>query len=367
MPIFKANKKSITTAAQIIKAGGIAAFPTETVYGLGANAFDARAVRKIFALKGRPSDNPLIVHIADLEDLEKISNLQFPISNYGNPHLNSPPASRGSKEEEVITRSVIDKLTAAFWPGPLTLVLPKNKNIPNEVSAGLETVAVRMPSHRVARALIRAAGVPIAAPSANKSGCPSPTTAGHVADDFGEKLFILDGGPTEFGLESTVLDLTVDPPLILRLGAITLETIREILPEVVTRGDDGNPSTSSGNIIFKSPGMKYRHYAPRAPLFLARGENGAMVSDIQYFILSHNNLRVGVLTINEHADCFGEAAEVTSLGSRRNPEQLARNLFDSLRKFDKLNVDVIISETFSKVGIEAAIMERLEKAARSKS
>ncbi len=351
MPIVKANKKTIAQAAKIIKAGGIVAFPTETVYGLGANAFNARAVRKIFETKGRPMDNPLIVHIGEMGELNKISNFRpFGMSPAGGQFPNSKLRFAMTAEE----------LAERFWPGPLTLVLPKNKNIPDEVTAGLRTVAVRMPSHPVARALIRAAGVPIAAPSANLSGRPSPTTALHVAEDFGDGLFILDGGCAEVGLESTVLDLTVEPPIILRQGAVTLEIIQGVLPETISC--KGNFSTSAGGKV-KSPGMKYRHYAPRAPLFLAQGKGAKEeIPSIQRFLLNHKNLRVGVLTVEEHKDRYQHAWVVISLGSRRNLSEIAQNLFTSLRKFDKLNVDVIIAETFPREGIGAAIMERLEKA-----
>jgi L-threonylcarbamoyladenylate synthase len=344
MPILPANEKTIAEAARIIRGGGVAAFPTETVYGLGANAYDAQAVAKIFALKGRPSDNPLIVHIAETGDLGKISKK---LEN-----------KKTRKQEEIASsRSLLamaNALAKKFWPGPLTLVLPRNKKIPYEVTAGLETVAVRCPAHSVARDLIRAAGVPIAAPSANLSGRPSPTSAKHVAEDFGEELFILDGGEAEVGLESTVLDLTVDPPVILRRGAVTLEMLKEIIPDVAYA------EKFSGAV--KSPGQKYAHYAPRAPLFLARGSGEDMVQSIQRFILSRKNLKVGVLTVNEHADRYPRAFAVISLGPRRDLKLIARNLFTMLRKFDKLNVDVIISETFPKTDIGSAIMERLERA-----
>lgn len=336
MPIVKVNKKNIAKVAEIIKAGGVVAFPTETVYGLGANTFDAQAVKKIFALKGRPSDNPLIIHIGNLEDLGRVAELEIASS----VHL----------------LAMANTLLKRFWPGPLTLVLPKKKEVPYEVTAGLETVAVRMPSHPVASHLIHLAGVPIAAPSANKSGRPSPTSAVHVAEDFGDELFILDGGKTKIGLESTVLDLTASPPVILRAGAVTLEMILDILPDVILgKGDAEAP---------KSPGMKYRHYAPKAKLILIGGEGERVIADIQYFINSHSDLKIGVLASREYAVRYS-GARIVILGSRHRLDLCARNLFSKLREFDKLGVDVILAESFSEEGIGAALMERLKKASGS--
>lgn len=333
MAIVKADTNSIKQAAEIIKSGGVVAFPTETVYGLGANAYDRGAVKKIFELKGRPGDNPLIVHIAEVGDLYKISNIKY-----------------------LISKEVIDKLIAKFWPGPLTLILPKNKNIPSEVSAGLNTVAVRMPRHPIALALIKEAGVPIAAPSANLSGKPSPTSATHVFDDFGDKILILDGGTTEVGLESTVLDLTVSLPVILRQGGVTYEDIRKVLPDIFY-----GLHLTGGKA--KSPGMKYRHYAPKAKMFLAKAEDADAVDFINRFIVQNKDLKVGVLATDDYKNSYEGAFAVLSLGGRNDLDMCARNLFTTLRKFDSLNVDVIISEIFPEEGIGAAIMERIRKAA----
>ncbi len=330
MAIVKANQYSIKKAAEIIKSGGIAAFPTETVYGLGADAFNAEAVKKIFVAKGRPADNPLIVHIARKEDLELIVQGSF---------------STSSETNDLIKK---------FWPGPLTLVLKKKAAIPDAVSAGLDTVAVRMPDHKIARALIKAAGVPIAAPSANISGRPSPTSAQAVFEDFGDSILILDGGYTEVGVESTVLDLTMAPPEILRHGAVTLEQIVRVLGEV-------NDCVENVGHAIKSPGMQYRHYAPKAPLVLASGTGNKMLGYILEFIREHNGKKVGVLATFENAKKY-KNAKVVVLGLRHDLKGCARNLFTSLRKFDKLKVDIIIAETFSKRGLGAAIMERLRRA-----
>lgn len=329
--IVRPTKENIGRAAEIIKNGGIVAFPTETVYGLGADAFNAEAVKKIFAVKGRPVDNPLIVHIAEVGDLIKV-------------------ALRPSSGQDAF----IEKIIEAFWPGPLTLVFKKRDEIPSVVSAGLQTVAVRMPAHKVALRLIKAAGVPIAAPSANISGKPSSTTAHDVYVDFGDTIpLVLDGGRTKVGVESTVLDLTVDPPVILRQGGVTFEELREIIPNVLRSGGLG---VGSG----KAPGMRHKHYAPRAPLVLALAAR--MVQDIQRFIVENQDERVGVLATLENADSY-KGARVVVIGSRNNLAECARNLFASLRKFDKLKVDIIISEVFSREGLGSAIMERLEKAA----
>jgi len=363
MPIFKANKKNIAEAAEIIKAGGVVAFPTETVYGLGANAFDGRAVKKIFALKGRPVDNPLIVHIADLEDLRRVADTHLN-ERQGKIATESIEIASGTRNDRGLRSHLamtIQKLADKFWPGPLTLIVPKNKNIPNEVSAGLKTVAVRMPDHPVALKLIKEAGVPIAAPSANISGRPSPTNARHVADDFGEELLILDGGKARVGLESTVLDLTVSPPDILRWGAVTAEMIGEVLPNIKQKNKKTNKQKNNQEIP-KAPGMKYRHYAPEAPLTIIEGQGRQMIMDIQDFIDSHPGKKIGVLASREYAKNYKDA-DVVVLGLRKRPDLCAKNLFSSLRKFDKLGVDVILAENFPEAGIGAALMERLRKAA----
>lgn len=318
----------VAQAAHIIQSGGIVAFPTETVYGLGANAFDATAVGKIFAAKGRPTDNPVIVHIASMRDLRRVSGAVPPVAG---------------------------QLARAFWPGPLTLVVPKHANVPLVVTGGLPTVAVRMPDHAIARALIRAAGVPIAAPSANVSGKPSPTSAAHVRHDFGSRVpMVLDGGSTRVGVESTVVDCTVDPPVILRQGGVTLEALHNVVPEITVA------VTSSR----KSPGTRYRHYAPVAPLTIASSEDDETTFvEIQQFIDAHAGKRVGVLCANESATRYARAAAIVTLGSWHSLRTCARRLFAALREFDTLDVDVIISERFPEIGIGATIMDRLTRAA----
>ncbi len=319
---LKITAKSIKLAASIIKNGGLVAFPTETVYGLGANALDKKSVLKIFKVKGRPADNPLIVHIADKNEIYSLA-----------------------KKIPQVAKKLIDK----FWPGPLTLVLEKKSIVPKEVSAGGKTVAIRMPNHKIALALIRAAGMPIAAPSANISGHPSPTTAQHVAEDFEDKIdLILDGGRTSVGVESTVVDMTVFPPVVLRQGGLSLENLKKIIPEITSR-------VKKRTGIAKSPGMKYRHYAPRAPLILA-GKN------IQKFIDRQHDKKVGVLASKETASKYKGAFKIFILGSRKNPEECAWNLFTMLRRFDRFKVDIIIAEVFPEKGLFVAVMDRLRKA-----
>lgn len=328
MTIVAPTKEHILTCAQLLRTGGVVAFPTETVYGLGANAFDPQAVAYIFRLKGRPADNPLIVHIRTSQDLTLVAK-EIP--------------------------EVAERLAKAFWPGPLTLILQKKENIPPIVSGGLSTVAVRVPANRVARALIRAAGIPIAAPSANISGTPSPTTALHVAADFGNDLVILDGGETMIGLESTVLDCTVSPPTILRQGGVTLEALQRIVPEV-------RCATKLENATAKSPGMRYRHYAPKSPMIIAYGAPRVMTQWIKDYIATHQHQRVGVLGTDAFRRHYTQATAVVSLGSRRSLSKVARRLFAALREFDTLSVDVIIAESFPPSGIGGAIMERLIRA-----
>lgn len=328
--MIKANKKIIQKAAHVLRHGGLVAFPTETVYGLGANVFDARAVARIFKAKQRPSDNPLIVHVASVAAVTHLVQ-----------HI--PPVAR--------------QLMKKFWPGPLTLVLRKRSIIPRIVTAGLGTVCVRMPQHPVALAFIRAAGVPIAAPSANLSGKPSATSANAVRDDFHDAVdMILDGGKTKVGLESTVVDCTVMPPVVLRQGGTTIEALRRVVPDIVIGADHTTTR--------RSPGTRYRHYAPFAPLTIARGEIKEIAIAIQRFIDRYPQRRVGVLATKELVDRYHRAAAILVLGSRRSLTACARNLFSALRQFDKLNVDYIIAESFPLRGMGRVMMERLERAAQ---
>lgn len=341
MEIVKVNSKNpekeiIKKAAKIIQKGGLVAFPTETVYGLGANALNKKAVRKIFEVKGRPLDNPIIVHIADFKDLKKL-------------------AKKIPKKVEILSKK--------FWPGPLTLILFKKKVVPDEVTAQRKTVAIRMPKNKIALELIKMSRLPIAAPSANLAGRPSATTAEDVFDDFDKKIdLILDGGKTEIGLESTVLDLTSKTPQILRPGGISFERIKKILKNLKL-----HPSLLGKKLKgkAKSPGMKYRHYAPRAKLILVKGEIEEMKEGIKKLIKKYKKLakKIGVMATSETKDEYSGANLVISLGSRKNLRQIAKNLFRALRRFDRKGVEIILAETFPKKGMGLAIMDRIEKAA----
>ncbi|MEH7222183.1 L-threonylcarbamoyladenylate synthase [Bacillus sp. JJ1566] len=323
----------IKEAASLLQKNEVVAFPTETVYGLGANALSDEAVGKIYEAKGRPSDNPLIVHISTIGQLHKIV-------------------------QEIPEKA--ERLIEKFWPGPLTLVLKRKENaVSQKVTAGLETVAVRMPSHPVALALIEASGLPLAAPSANTSGKPSPTMAKHVAEDLTGKIAgILDGGATGVGLESTVLDCTGEVPVILRPGGVTKEQLEavcgvvEVDKAILTEGEAP-----------KSPGMKYKHYAPTAPLTIVNGR----VEFIQSLVKEKQNegLKVGVLTTTERESMY-KADKIIACGSREDLESVANRLYDVLRLFDESGVDVIFSESFPSEGIGQAIMNRLTKAAGHK-
>lgn len=327
--------KVIARAGDILKRGGLVAFPTETVYGLGGDATNPNASHRIYRAKGRPSDNPLIVHITNMKALEEMV-------------AQVPPAAYALAER--------------FWPGPLTMIFPKNKKIPYETTGGMDTVAVRMPSDPIARALIDASSGYVAAPSANTSGRPSPTQAEHVAQDLNGKIeMILDGGPVNIGLESTIVDLTEDVPMILRPGYITLEMLRRELGEV--RIDPGLSAADSDRKP-KAPGMKYRHYAPRADLKVVEGETGAVVQKINSMCeaLTAEKKSVGIIATEETKDLYRQGI-VISIGGRDDEEAIARHLYGSLRQFDELGVDVIFSESFVAAGMGQAIMNRLLKAA----
>lgn len=316
--VFPAGPKTTAAAARIIRRGGLVAFPTETVYGLGASAVDGCAVTDIFEAKGRPADNPLIVHVAALEQVKVITSA-------------IPPEAY--------------KLMRRFWPGPLSLVLPRSAVLPAAVSAGLSTVAVRMPAHPVALSLIRAAGVPIAAPSANRSGRPSPTVISHVLEDLAGRIdAVLYQGPCRLGLESTVLDLSGGAPVILRPGGISREQLERTLGMAVARAHGCKTGTPH------APGMKYRHYAPRAPLILVDGADAKKRALIISLAAAYRRkgLRVGVLF-----------APPGSGGLRL----AARRLFPALRHFDSLGVDLILAEGVLMQGLGTAIMNRLRKAA----
>lgn len=330
------NEIIIKTAADIIARGGLVAFPTETVYGLGGDAFDVNASARIYEAKGRPSDNPLIVHIAALEDLYSLTD-------------NVPDKALALAKE--------------FWPGPLTMIVDKKSCVPDTVTGGLSTVAVRLPSHKIARDLIKTSGTFIAAPSANLSGRPSPTRAEHVIEDLSGRVdMIIDGGDIEIGLESTIVDLTEDVPVILRPGYITMEMIEDVIGDV--RLDKALMTGVSDGVAPKAPGMKYRHYAPKAELTIIEGERDKVINRINSFVEEgrRRNRKVGVMITAEAYDMV-EADVKISLGSGDSNEEIARNLFATLREFDETGVDVIYSEGFGDNGLGQAVMNRLLKAA----
>lgn len=330
------EKSVLTEAAEILKNGGLVAFPTETVYGLGANGLDEKACKRIYEAKGRPSDNPLILTIGDLDGLYKIV---------------------GKVTENA--KKIID----AFWPGPITLVLPKADCVPETVTGGLDTVAVRYPSNKIARELIKIAGIPVAAPSANSSGKPSPTRASHVEFDLNGKIeMIIDGGAADWGLESTILDVSEDKPVLLRPGAVTQGMIEDVVGEIDV--DPAVYSKPDGNIVPKAPGMKYKHYSPSAKVILVSGSMENVISTINEKIGADekNGLRVGVMATTQTKDRY-IGGEVLVVGDRTKPETIGANLFKILRKFDFIGVDIVYSEVFDEDGEGAAIMNRLNKAA----
>ncbi len=304
--------------------GELVAFPTETVYGLGANALDSSAVKSIFAAKGRPQDNPLIVHIAEKDDIY--------------PLVKSVP---------LVAEKILDKLT----PGPITIILERSSIIPDEVTAGGNTVAIRIPESKIARELIKKARVPVAAPSANTSGRPSPTKAQHVAEDLLDKVsYIIDGGACRVGLESTVVDLTVTPPVILRPGGITHEELSKVIGEVLGYKAGDNDRTAP-----KSPGMKYRHYAPKAKMTVFMGDG--CVDRIKKAINCIKEEKICVLTSENN-----EYENAITINCGKTPEEYSKNLFDALRKADNSDVDVIFAEfPFSHEGIATALYNRISK------
>ena len=329
------DKEIMEQAGEILKSGGLVAFPTETVYGLGANALDEEAAKKIYAAKGRPSDNPLIVHVANKADVHQIA-------------VDIPDGFHAVAEK--------------FWPGPLTLILNKDEKVPLGTTGGLQTVAIRMPDDAVALELIRAGGGFIAAPSANTSGRPSPTSAQHVEEDLGGKIdMILDGGSVDIGVESTILDMTVNPPMILRPGAVTQEMLEEVLGEVTV---DATLFDKNSTQAPKAPGMKYRHYAPKAELIIIDGEAEEAVKAIKQIAYEQIRLgyKVGIIATNESINEYTTGV-IKNIGSRENEKTIARNLYKVLREFDEEDVSYIYSEAFSNDGIGTAVMNRLGKAA----
>lgn len=336
LDINNIDADKIRYAGSVIRSGGLVAFPTETVYGLGANAMDEYSISKIFEAKGRPSDNPLIVHISDKIEINKL--------------VKYIPANAS-------------RLMDAFWPGPLTIVMDKSDAVPSLVTAGLNTVAVRMPSHPVALALIKESGCPIAAPSANTSGKPSPTIASHVIEDLSGRVdVIIDAGNAKVGLESTVIDTTVNPPMILRPGGITPDQLKQVLCNIEI--DKALWGKDAKNYQPKSPGLKYTHYSPKADVIVIEGNLSRVVEKINELIGKYKmqGLNVGVLA-TEQTKGYYNNAEIISSGSRYNPETIASNLFRALREFDNRNVQLILAEAINDEGIGFAVMNRLNKAA----
>jgi len=325
---------AIADAAACLRGGGLVAFPTETVYGLGASALDRAAVRRLFAAKGRPADDPLIVHVASVQDIAPLIAIR-------------PPA--------------VEALAARFWPGPLTLVLPRSALVPDEVTAGLDTVAIRVPAHPVAQALLQAAAMPVAAPSANLFSRPSPTRAAHVLEDLDGRIdLVLDGGPTQVGVESTVLDLTGEVPTVLRPGAVTLEMLRTVLPAVRMRGYDSRDSGPQ-----RSPGLLTRHYSPRAPLTLYEGPSGPALARLAHDAGEARaaGRRVGVLVADDDAL---PALDVLRppLGEAGDAAAIAARLFAALRELDAAGVDEILARAHPAMeGLGDAIGDRLRRAA----
>lgn len=341
--VIKINPDNLTEdsfkeAASIIRSGGLVAFPTETVYGLGANALDEAAAGKIYGAKGRPSDNPLIVHIANVKDMEELAQ-DIPVKAY--------------------------QLAEVFWPGPLTMILRKKSCVPYTTTGGLETVGIRLPANSIARALISSSGVFIAAPSANLSGKPSPTKADHVYKDMNGRIeMIIDGGAATFGLESTIVDLTGDTPVILRPGCITKVMLENVVGKVevdpvILQKEPGNTDLKP-----KAPGMKYRHYAPEGKLTIYEGDIDKVVGVIN--LEAQKKIAEGFSTAiiaTDETRSFYTCGMVKSIGSRRDEASIAAGLYNILREFDEDHIEYIYSESFEDNSLGQAIMNRLLKAA----
>ena len=330
------DASSMEEAGRLIAGGELVAFPTETVYGLGGDALRPQASAKIYEAKGRPSDNPLIIHIAEFEDLKRVAKVV-------------PPEAK--------------VLADAFWPGPLTMIVEKSDAVPLTTTGGMHTVAVRMPNHPIALELIKKSGCLIAAPSANTSGRPSPTEALHVKEDLdGRIAMIIDGGPVGIGIESTIIDLTEEIPMILRPGYITLEMLSRVLgkevmmdPGIIASDDTTKP---------KAPGMKYKHYAPKADMVIVDGKRDKVIAEInhQTQVYHGEQRKVAVIATEETKDLY-HADVVLSMGSRQDEDAIAQHMYKILRDCDTLEVDVIFSECFQTPRIGQAIMNRLLKAA----
>ncbi|MGL4848250.1 MAG: L-threonylcarbamoyladenylate synthase [Clostridium sp.] len=328
------DREKIKKAAEAIKNDGTVAFPTETVYGLGANALKENCVKKIFEAKGRPQDNPLIIHVASKEIDEYVKNVP----------------------------EIAQKLMDKFWPGPLTLILEKKDIVPMETSANLKTIGIRMPNNEVALELIKEAGVPIAAPSANISGRPSPTTLEICVEDLDGKVdYIIGGEKCDVGLESTIVDCTVNPPIVLRPGGITLEMLKEVDENITI---DKGLLNNSDEFKPKAPGMKYRHYAPNAKLKIIMGNREKTIEKIREMVHNYKDedKRIGILLATESKGSYDSGEQIV-IGSYNDLNEVASNLFEALRKFNEIGVDIILAEGFEEKGLGIAIMNRLNKAA----
>ena len=332
METKRLSQQDIQTAADLLRTGGLVGIPTETVYGLGANGLDPAAVGRIFQAKGRPQDNPLILHIPGADWLERYCR-DIPAAAY--------------------------ELARRFWPGPLTMVLRRRDNVPDQVTAGLDTVGMRCPAHPLCRAVIQAADVPVAAPSGNTSGRPSPTTAAHMLEDMDGRIdAILDGGPCSVGVESTIVDLTCTPPRLLRPGGITLEQLRAALGEVAV--DPAVTRLMGAGERPRAPVMKYRHYAPKAPVTVVTGEPERSAA----YIAAHAGPGDGVICFEEFLPMYaGGARPVMSLGPAGDKGEQARRVFDALRAFDHTAVSAIWAQCPDSGGIGLAVTNRLNKAA----
>lgn len=329
------SEELLKEVGDILKMGGLVAFPTETVYGIGANALEETASRKIYAAKGRPTDNPLIIHIARLLDLPYIV-------------------------DEIPNKAQI--LAETFWPGPLTMVMKKSEKVPDEITGGMDTVAIRMPKHPIALKIIEAGGGYIAAPSANTSGRPSPTLASHVVSDLSGKIdIIIDGGPVQIGLESTIVDMTGKIPIILRPGYISQEMLERVIGPVKM---DKALMEMGSEVIPRAPGMKYKHYAPAGELIIIEGTRSKVIEYINQMVRMKEQAgnTVGVITTDESIDWYN-CCHVKSIGSRSHEETIAHQLYATLREFDEQQIDFIFTESFHTPKMGQAIMNRLLKAA----
>lgn len=326
------DEAEIKKQAKLLKEGNTVIFPTETVYGLGANALDENAVKKIYEAKGRPSDNPLIVHISSKEEVYKLAN-------------------------DISDKAKV--LMSKFWPGPLTMIFKKKDIVPQRTSGGLDTVAIRMPSHKIARELIKQAGIPIAAPSANISGRPSPTKGEHVCAEMNGRVSgIVVGGDCNFGLESTVIDMTMDIPMILRPGSVTKEQLEVEIGQVLI-----DPSLENKEDVLKAkaPGMKYTHYSPNGDVYIVTGKEDLVIKKINNLIEENNkkDIKSGVMCLSKNKDKY--EGEVIELGNTL--EEVASNLFNVLIEMDNRKIDIIYTEAFPNDGVGRAIMNRLMKSA----